>query len=1618
MNDSNDGHQTVHSQINLTSFFFFFSSEQLDTQVNIENEINVTVIFPDKDNTNKNTGGFETPEKFREFLCSHQNKRVEHTFFSRPTKDRKQDYLQDEFVASLILQYPYGYGGLPNQTILQAFRKKHKKHLSFTESLKMVLRHRRKEFHVSDFTLFVNDRIMKQSVYASARLHCNLKYKDAQPMGEKYGTISSDQLEMSINRVRANSTLNPSTNPSDAFLRSVNAACSNLPHTNEACSDARDKYFSNIIKFGLPALFVTISPDDQRSVWISVYALDETETSWTSEPTTSNHSDRTLIAKFEKRCKNRTDYPGLCAESYMAIMESFIRDVLQWDEDQNCAAGEGLFGFTEAFTLATEEQGRKSLHGHFLIWIRFWNMLLHRIMEQHRFSPAQQQADLARLRTYIQHCSSATLFQDFGANQMFSEHAVFSHSECRTIRQNTQCRFTVNPVDETQLAQMRHKRKCFDHLGHIATCPKCSKKFGLHEIVANSLNFVDPLNEFKYAFPDHTKRLDSLVYEMEKDFNWWAGPPQKKARRLFVSNVHSNLHYVTHSTRCFKKESSCYASLPRNPSLKMGITFSRDKSIWVDWHGRQHEKHIFDTELLRPIEDAYTNTHNAELSRLYLCNNNVATAMTGASVFYCTAYNTKKTQKEEKQAYDNMAKTLIAVLRKQEENPDLNAGLITTQLGFRRLLMGIYRHTNSLVIAGPMAHYLALTESRYRFSHEHEYVPIRGLSRILKGETCAMYLTRVDQDRQVPFCRALNYILRPKEFESMSPYCFFSKIRVIKMSELESQHECFNFEENHPKHKISTCVYHKHARIPNIDWTFFGDAKLLKKPLLEPSNSTNYVFSDYDEEYARKYLLAFVAYRKESNLTRYNSYTKRICHAYNIGELTDHLDTMQNIQNIRNSLDAGRMKDNMACCEKDPEKINATPDNDEEDSDYMNLISTYFASTTNNTILDSEPDIFDFEKGDFSNSGCDNGDIWEDGPQSVFVEMVHSEEDTSDEPIRTSRQYASLYGMNSLLQQSFLMASDENDINRRLVVTNGSAESIIAFGLSRGLDLDQQTAFEILTSTFVLSYVEDVYLSHKSANELLPSEAFRNLAKARYDMQKMAQIEYRKDKPLRMFITGPAGAGKSKILNSLMDYARGYVTQLDGFRFDEGIIRLTALTGSAATEIKGSTVHRTCKVSKGTSKISSEDIDSWLNTRLLIIDEISFADHKNLLTKISQNLQRLTSSHDDMYGSVPICFIGDFQQLEPVGGNPAYMFPGSIYWENALNCMVELEGTWRFSECPKMTEAFPIIRRQGLTPEIIAMFNERVINNQTVKMPDIRFTKVVTYSNKKRQSANRCIFDEHIEKYHSKSDTYEIPTFSVIVKSDMRWSRNHIPLTFTERKGVFSKCDETDVTLVGDSNKRCDPFLRLFYKMQLMYTDNLDVDNGVANGTTAVFENLVMKAGRRPHKIRYNGYWIFAVNAEDVKFMRLRWADSTFKGTFKIQPSWRKYNVQMTVQEFGSQVKITPKIGMHQFLVTTNHATTGHKLQGKTVTSLIVREWSKTKNWLYVVLSRVKTIEGLFLMEPIPSGIDTKPPQELIQMLDRLRNTIKAKPDEQTISRIREKTLLNVRNCTLENDEE
>jgi hypothetical protein len=82
---------------------------------------------------------------------------------------------------------------------------------------------------------------------------------------------------------------------------------------------------------------------------------------------------------------------------------------------------------------------------------------------------------------------------------------------------------------------------------------------------------------------------------------------------------------------------------------------------------------------------------------------------------------------------------------------------------------------------------------------------------------------------------------------------------------------------------------------------------------------------------------------------------------------------------------------------------------------------------------------------------------------------------------------------------------------------------------------------------------------------------------------------------------------------------------------------------------------------------------------------------------------------------------------------------------------------------------------------------------------------------------------------------------------------------------------------------------------------------------------------------------------------------------------------------------------MKQIPANSNDATTGHKLQGMSKDIIVVTPWptiglaAMFKNWEYVVLSRVRTLSGLYFVEPIDVEKLFKPSSELKKYIKNIR---------------------------------
>ncbi len=124
--------------------------------------------------------------------------------------------------------------------------------------------------------------------------------------------------------------------------------------------------------------------------------------------------------------------------------------------------------------------------------------------------------------------------------------------------------------------------------------------------------------------------------------------------------------------------------------------------------------------------------------------------------------------------------------------------------------------------------------------------------------------------------------------------------------------------------------------------------------------------------------------------------------------------------------------------------------------------------------------------------------------------------------------------------------------------------------------------------------------------------------------------------------------------------------------------------------------------------------------------------------------------------------------------------------------------------------------------------------------------------------------------------------------------------------------------------------------------------------------------------------------------LRNRLSTETSNQKFKLEPE--KCSPKISVKPYSnSSNKVEFHCKMEQIPANSNDATTGHKLQGMSKDVIVVTSWptgglaATFKNWEYVILSQVRTLSGLYLVEPVDVEKLFKPSSELKKYIENAR---------------------------------
>ena len=148
---------------------------------------------------------------------------------------------------------------------------------------------------------------------------------------------------------------------------------------------------------------------------------------------------------------------------------------------------------------------------------------------------------------------------------------------------------------------------------------------------------------------------------------------------------------------------------------------------------------------------------------------------------------------------------------------------------------------------------------------------------------------------------------------------------------------------------------------------------------------------------------------------------------------------------------------------------------------------------------------------------------------------------------------------------------------------------------------------------------------------------------------------------LNVFLTGPGGTGKSYLIKKfIQEYEKILDLDWSGTNdfIDKNPLQVTSTTGISSLLINGKTLHRFAGIGLGNydgsyyvSKIKKNNKlkQRWLNTKVLIIDEVSMLS-PDLLEKIDYIAKTLRGVQQ-RFGGIQLILSGDFLQLPPVNSD-------------------------------------------------------------------------------------------------------------------------------------------------------------------------------------------------------------------------------------------------------------------------------------------------------------------------------------------------------------------------------
>lgn len=405
-----------------------------------------------------------------------------------------------------------------------------------------------------------------------------------------------------------------------------------------------------------------------------------------------------------------------------------------------------------------------------------------------------------------------------------------------------------------------------------------------------------------------------------------------------------------------------------------------------------------------------------------------------------------------------------------------------------------------------------------------------------------------------------------------------------------------------------------------------------------------------------------------------------------------------------------------------------------------------------------------------------------------------------------------------------------------------------------------------------------------------------------------------------LFLTGPAGSGKSYLIRRIVEWAED----------TKKTLHVTALTGCAALLLgnKAKTLHSWAGIGlgRGSADMLATAIAKnphakrrWKRTEILIVDEVSMMTPE-LFEKLDAIGKRIRTSLKP-WGGIQLIVCGDYFQLPPVmkgisgEGSPGRFAFESPAWTAAMLQPVVLTKIERQTDL-----AFQQLLNECRIGEPSAKTIELLKSRQNLDWKSRMIRPTLLFS---RNADVDAINEKNIAALKKPLKVFDAIT-SIVRNPDFP----DIPMpTGEELETIVSKLD-------NDANYA--PHLELCLGAQVMLLINRDIEARLVNGSRGVIVDfsddgfpMVQFLHGDPIKIGYNDY----------------------------------------------ESNTCPHVTRQQVPLRVAYAVTIHKSQGATLDCALVDIGNSTFEFgqAYVALSRVRDLESLYIHNLVPSKIKAHP---------------------------------------------